>query len=234
MQGGITTLSQAAGLAFADMPRRETAADLAVAYVKKQIWLGNLRPGDRLSPVDVARAFGISETPVREAVAVLAQQGRLIVHKHRGFFVGPFDVTHLVDHYDLLGLVYSWAVQRCTKRVTAEGRVALSSLADLLGECTLPAELYRTVKAIEHLVYTTAGSYSAENAARTLEGVVPDDIYSWVPRSAPLAQESIAAIVKAVCEGDADGAAERAKSFFAAHAVLVIDQLTVDGIFSDQ
>jgi DNA-binding GntR family transcriptional regulator len=211
---------------------RDTAADLAIKYIKKQIWLGNLRPGDRISVPEISAAIAVSATPVREAVAALAQQGRVVVHNHRGAFVGPFDVPHLLDHYDLLGLVYGWAARRCAERIDSELRDSLRGLSERLADDSSDDELFATVKAIERILYQAAGSFSAQNAARTLEGVVPGNIYSAVSGAAPLARKGVAGIVSAVCAGRASLAAKRAAEFFAAHAALVIAQLQADGVLS--
>jgi len=211
-------------------PVRDTAADAAMAYIKKEIWLGHLRPGDRLIPAEIAQAVGVSPTPVREAVAALTQQGRLISRNHHGVIVGPFNVDNLREHYELLALVYSWEVRRSADRLTDPERAELGSLGDQLADCHGAAELWDTVRAIEALIYQTAGSFIGERVARSLMGVVPDDIYSWVPPSGPLAQERMAAMIQAMCAGDIDTASTQANDFLIDHGSLVIDHLRQNGI----
>lgn len=215
-------------------PTLDTAADLVVAYIKKQIWLGELRPGDRLAPSDVGAAVGVSPTPVREAVATLAQQGRLIVRNHRGVFIGPFDAASLTDHYDLLGLVYSWAVERCAARLDGAERSRFGALADAMVEHEDPEGLYVVVKTVENAIYAAARSFSAENAARVLEGVVPGDIYSWVPEAAPLARTAMVEMVRTIARGEAPEAARQAREFFRAHGRLVIATLVRNGVIGDE
>jgi DNA-binding GntR family transcriptional regulator len=218
------------GVFTAANPARNTAADIAMSHIKKEIWLGNFRPGDRLSPVEISKAIGVSPTPAREALAALAQQGRVIIQNHRGAFVSPFDVEHLTDHYDLLGLVYGWAAGRCAEKLTTEAQIHLRGLSAQLSSVESDDDLFSVVRAIEKVIYETAGSYSAHNAARTLEGVVPGNVYSWVPSSGPLARTWVAKIVSAVCSGKSALAVDRAHEFFSAHGRLVIQQLQKAGV----
>ncbi|HEY3735901.1 MAG TPA: GntR family transcriptional regulator [Jatrophihabitans sp.] len=212
---------------------RDTAADLAIAYIKKQIWLGVLRPGDRIPLTEIAPEIGVSPTPVREAVAALAEQGRVVVHNHRGAFVGPFDAEHLTDHYDLLGTVYGWAARRAAQRLSPTTRAELRRLSAALAVAESDDDLFAVVKTIEQTIYATAGSYSAQNAARTLEGVVPGNIYSWVESSGELVREQMPRIVSAICTGRADLAARRAGEFFTEHGAMVIAQLRSNGVLSE-
>jgi GntR family transcriptional regulator, transcriptional repressor for pyruvate dehydrogenase complex len=62
--------------------------ELVLDHIKQRITEGSLRPGDQLPPEnDLARELGLSRTPVREAVKVLAATGILVVRHGHGTFV---------------------------------------------------------------------------------------------------------------------------------------------------
>ena len=60
--------------AEADEGDASPVADI-VDSVARGIIEGRLRPGDDLNSVDLAKRFGVSRTPVREALFVLSREG---------------------------------------------------------------------------------------------------------------------------------------------------------------
>src|SRR5438477_12380789 len=69
------------------VPHREGPAALELRSLQRQvhdrllgqILRGELPPGTRLSPPEIASAFGVSVTPVRDAVNLLAAEGLVLV-----------------------------------------------------------------------------------------------------------------------------------------------------------
>ncbi len=62
--------------------------ETVVEHIKQRIADGSLKPGDQLPPeLELARELGLSRTPVREAVKVLAAAGVLVVRHGHGTFV---------------------------------------------------------------------------------------------------------------------------------------------------
>jgi len=62
---------------------------------------GMLRPGQRVTQEDVAVRMGVSVAPVREALRVLEQEGQLVYHPRRGYFVTELRVEDLEEIYEL-------------------------------------------------------------------------------------------------------------------------------------
>jgi DNA-binding GntR family transcriptional regulator len=85
---------------------------LALAVVE-----GRLRPGDRLNTVELARRFGTSRTPVREALAGLERQGAVVVPARRRPWVAGATLSQIRDICDLsaslLTLVSELIVDTC-------------------------------------------------------------------------------------------------------------------------
>src|SRR3954462_6634181 len=54
-------------------------------------------PGARLSEAEVAKAFGVSRQPVREAFIKLAEEGLLEIRPQRGTFVRKISKTAVMD-----------------------------------------------------------------------------------------------------------------------------------------
>jgi DNA-binding GntR family transcriptional regulator len=60
---------------------------------------GVLKPGERLVESDLAHQLGVSQGPVREALARLREEGLIIALPHRGSFVSEITVEEAVDLY---------------------------------------------------------------------------------------------------------------------------------------
>src|SRR5690606_103094 len=65
----------------------EKLSSMAYNPLREMIVYGQLRPGERLYPNDLAQRFGISATPVKEAITRLATEGYLVAIPRRGYNV---------------------------------------------------------------------------------------------------------------------------------------------------
>jgi DNA-binding GntR family transcriptional regulator len=76
-------------------------------------WLndGRLKPGQRLEEERLARAMGVSRTPLREALASLARDGLVDAVPHRGFRVPALSVEVVRDLYPIIGSLEALAVR---------------------------------------------------------------------------------------------------------------------------
>lgn len=61
--------------------------DAVVTHIRRAIVLGDLKPGDRLREVQLARALGVSRSTLREAVNPLVEDGLLHQEPYRGLSV---------------------------------------------------------------------------------------------------------------------------------------------------
>ncbi len=88
----------------------------AVVGIREMILRGTLTPGQRVAEAPLAERLGMSRTPVRQALPLLAQEGLLMEHDTRGFVVRAFTEADIVDSIDLRGLLEGYAVRRLAER----------------------------------------------------------------------------------------------------------------------
>jgi DNA-binding GntR family transcriptional regulator len=74
-------------------------------------------PGKRLSDDALAREFGVSRTPVREALLRLSQVGLVQSSARRGFFVTQPTRQSIEELFDLRTALESWAVRQATPHI---------------------------------------------------------------------------------------------------------------------
>lgn len=95
-----------ATLALAPRALYEEVAEL----LRQRIFSHELEPGSWIDELRIAQDFGISRTPLREALKVLAAEGLVTMKVRRGAYVTEVSERDLVDVYHLLSLLESDAV----------------------------------------------------------------------------------------------------------------------------
>lgn len=93
---------------------------------------GQLAPGAKVVEAGIARELGISRAPVREAARLLEQQGLLVSHPRRGFFVRKLEAGDIDEIYDLRVCVECHAALLAAKNLTPTNRDALRRQIDVL------------------------------------------------------------------------------------------------------
>ncbi|MEY3627352.1 MAG: hypothetical protein RL163_1851 [Pseudomonadota bacterium] len=96
--------------------------------LRQRIFASELEPGSWIDEVKIAEAYGISRTPLREALKVLAAEGLVTMKVRRGAYVTEVNEKDLSDVYHLLALLESDAAGVVAERAT---EAELESLAEL-------------------------------------------------------------------------------------------------------
>lgn len=90
-----------------------TLGEAVYERIKEEIFEFGMAPGQRYSEQELANRFGVSRTPLRLALHVLAREGYLDrVGGHAGWLVKPFDLRYYEDLYDFRTQIELIAVRR--------------------------------------------------------------------------------------------------------------------------
>lgn len=112
--------------AVPEASERPTTAQDAYARLVGELRAGTLRPGDRLTETELAQRFGISRTPVREAIRQLEAEG-LVVHLPRvGASIRALDYAEVTELYEMRGVLEGTAARLAAR---AASEIELSELA---------------------------------------------------------------------------------------------------------
>lgn len=91
----------------------KTLAEAAYERLKSDIYEFRMAPGQRHSEQELARRLGISRTPLRFALHLLAREGFLVrLEGHASWQVRPFDLHYYEDLYDFRVQIELIAVRR--------------------------------------------------------------------------------------------------------------------------
>jgi GntR family transcriptional regulator of vanillate catabolism len=97
-----------------------------ILRVRELVLGGELAPGQRVTEVALAERLGVSRTPVRQALATLAQEGLLAPAGARGYLVREFTVKDIMDAIELRG-----ALEGMAARLVAESGPSSELLREL-------------------------------------------------------------------------------------------------------
>jgi DNA-binding GntR family transcriptional regulator len=100
----LTTTKKKTVPNLADRPRAMRAPE-AYRLMKHEIMQNTLPPGFQCMETELAERYGISRTPIREALVKLAQEGLIELRRRRGMRVLPISPAEMRDIYDLLTIL---------------------------------------------------------------------------------------------------------------------------------
>ncbi len=89
-------------------------------YIVRQIEIGHLEPGVRLSEAELMETFNVSRTPIREALIRLSSDGIIKNDNRKGFFVKGFSRQDVLENYFIIACLDAYAASLALGRLTEE------------------------------------------------------------------------------------------------------------------
>ena len=111
--------------------------------LRQRIFKRELEPGSWIDELKLAEEYGISRTPLREALKVLAAEGLVTMKVRRGAYVTEVSEKDLADVYHLLSLLESDAAGVVAERATDAELAELESLHAELEAAARPGQVDR-------------------------------------------------------------------------------------------
>jgi DNA-binding GntR family transcriptional regulator len=96
--------------------------------LREQIFSHELAPGSWLDEQNLAAAFGISRTPMREAIKVLASEGLVTTKMNKGAYVTEVDRRDLEQIFTVLSLLEGQAAKETAIKATEDQLTKLDNL----------------------------------------------------------------------------------------------------------
>ncbi|MEZ5775275.1 MAG: GntR family transcriptional regulator [Hyphomicrobiaceae bacterium] len=108
----------------AELDRRNLDEDVAGA-LRQGILTGDLKPGERLTELDLAARWRVSQGTIRAALRTLQFEGLVEVRPRRGTFVTKLDEADVIEIYSLRDTLESLASRHAAERITDKDRRTL-------------------------------------------------------------------------------------------------------------
>lgn len=110
-------------------------ADNVRQTLEQQILTGEIAPGTRLDESRLAERFGVSRTPVREALTHLASSGLIETRPRHGAIVTPITAKRLAEMFEVMAELEGLCARLAARRMTPAER---QRLKDLHEACQAP------------------------------------------------------------------------------------------------
>ena len=104
--------------------------DMVAALIRELIITGELTAGQQLRQRDLAQRFGVSQTPVREAMRRLESEGLVIGDTHRGFTVVTPDDGPVEENFQIRAALESLGASLAACKIDEAGLGELERLND--------------------------------------------------------------------------------------------------------
>jgi DNA-binding GntR family transcriptional regulator len=105
-------------------PRGATASSMVYSDLRAQLLSLERRPGEAISEAEIALSYGVSRTPVREAILKLSDEGLLEIFPQSGIIVSRIPLAALPE-----AIIIRKALEETTARLAAERATSSQILA---------------------------------------------------------------------------------------------------------
>lgn len=113
----------------------KSKSDIVAEQIHRMIRSGELEPGSVLRQRTLAERFGVSPTPVREALRRLEAEGYVVTELHRGATVVRTERARLGENFLIRGELEALAARMATPCMTAEDFAELEELNERIRTC---------------------------------------------------------------------------------------------------
>jgi len=207
------------------MPDAGTKADEIALLLEDDIVAGRIAPGSVLRQEQLSERFGVSRTPIREALRRLAALGLVSFVPNRGVRVRTLSREELREAFLVRAELESLATELATPRMTPDDLARLDEAESRFGTLTLELrakaragvednplaiEWMKANYAFHDVIYQAAGSPYVERLAKSARRTFVGQI-TWVARAEldelyARNDEQHRAIREAIAAGSASGA----------------------------
>ena len=186
--------------------------------LRQRIFQQELEPGAWIDELKIAEEYGISRTPLREALKVLAAEGLVTMKLRRGAYVTEVSRKDISDVYHLLSLLEADAASEVAGKATDEELQRLQQTHEELKRQTADAERFFALNESFHMqILDIANNRWRNQLVADLRKVMKLNRHNSLLKSGRI-QESLAehrAVMAALEQRDAAGAMARMQAHFA-------------------
>lgn len=217
------------GLAKKDSQRR---AEGVRQRLEREIFSGVLLPGERLDENGLARRFGVSRTPVREALLQLSSAGLIEMRPRQGAVVAAITVQQLLQMFEVMAEMEALCARYAARRMGPAERQALErahkACVDLARRRD-PERYYEANRVFHELIYAGTRNAYLEETTRTLRNRLASYRRFQLHQAGRVANSLSEhdAVVTAILAGDADRAAEAMRAHVAVQGEVFTDLVSM-------
>lgn len=148
-----------------------TLSDELRNQLEELIVSGELKPGERLDEVELATRFGMSRTPVREALKALTATGLVDMRGRQGVTVATISIPVLLEMFQMMGAMEGLCAKLAARRATLAEKAALNAVHARLIEALSagdPEVFYAVNSEFHDMLYDAAHTHFLAGQTRSL------------------------------------------------------------------
>ena len=172
----------------------------AANELRDRILTGRLRPGDRLDLDQLTTEFGISRTPIREALLELSYEGLVAITPRSGMAVVGITPADAVDNFAILAALAGKGAEMATERVGTDELAELERLAVAIDGAD---DVVGANRRFHRAVNLAARSPRLLVYLRQAIRAVPGNYFDLFPEQEHRSRREHAALLAAMAAGDA-------------------------------
>lgn len=208
-RAGMAAASNTAPISF----RRNTIAAQVHAHLRRDIIAGRLLPRAMLSEQELAARFGVSRTPIREAMIKLSEEGLVEIFPQYGSFVAPIKLSEVFDAQFARESLECAAVEKAAARIDDEHGKQLKDVISrqrVLLRIGDQEGFFRADEDLHALILKIAGHASAWHIVENTKAQMDRVRYlaMTIPRKQNFVIAEHAAVVDNLLARDREGAVE--------------------------
>src|ERR1700712_5930117 len=138
---------------------RQRLHDTVVDHIRRFIIEGVLEAGRKLNERELCETLGISRTPLREALKVLAAEGLIEISPNRGASVARMSELEIREAFELMSGLEAFAGELACERITADELDEIKALHYAMVVCKNQNDLpgyYQRNRAIHDMINLAA------------------------------------------------------------------------------
>ncbi|MDB5881563.1 MAG: GntR family transcriptional regulator [Ramlibacter sp.] len=185
--------------------------------LRQRIFSRQLAPGSWIDEMKLAEEYGISRTPLREALKVLAAEGLVTMKVRRGAYVTEVSEKDLTDVYHLLSLLESDAAGVVAERASDAQIAELQTLHKQLEAAAGNREKFFTINERFHMrLLEIAGNRWRDQMVADLRKVMKLNRHNSLLKSGRVKESMLEhrAIMEALARRDVKGAVKKMQEHF--------------------
>ena len=185
--------------------------------LRQRIFSRELAPGSWIDELRLAEEYGISRTPMREALKVLATEGLVTMKVRRGAYVTEVSERDLTDVYHLLSLLESDAAGVVATQATDAQLAELQGLHDQLEHAVGDRERFFQLNEAFHMrLLEIANNRWRDQMVADLRKVMKLNRHNSLLKSGRIRESLLEhrALMQALAERDATAAMQRMQDHF--------------------
>lgn len=126
-------------------PQKRLIKDKIYLELQNQIIIGELKPKERLTELDIARQFTCSQAPVREALQKLEEEGLVELIPYTGVFVTEISNEEIKELFEYRQLIELNALDKAFQLLSKKDFGVLSAMIDGMREAAKDDDIGRIV-----------------------------------------------------------------------------------------